>query len=89
VIGNKKANVETNTWSEKNQLAYNFLKQKLDPWHIVELKGFLAYAPVYGAILYLVSLFVQQNKRDFFPVTYLISAAAFFIPIFVLLATGP
>ena len=89
MIENRKVNLERNTWSDKNELAYNFLKQKLDPWHVVELKGFLKFAPAYGAMLYLASLAVQQNKRDVFPTAYLISAGAFFLPIAVLLAKGP
>lgn len=89
MIENRKENLAKNTWSDKNELAYDFLKQKLDPWHVVELKGFLSFAPMYGAVLYLSSLAVQQNKRDFFPTAYLISAGAFFIPIVVLLSKGP
>jgi len=89
VIENRKVNLERNTWSDKNELAFDFLKQKLDPWHVVELKGFLNFAPLYGALLYLISLGIQQNKRDIFPSAYLISAGAFFLPIVILLAKGP
>jgi hypothetical protein len=89
VIENRKANLERNSWSDKNQLAYDFLKQKLDPWHVAELKGFLNIAPVYGAVLYLISLAVQQNKREIFPTVYLISAGVFFLPVVILLAIGP
>eukprot|EP00559_Dactyliosolen_fragilissimus_P001900 CAMPEP_0184864716 /NCGR_PEP_ID=MMETSP0580-20130426/15904_1 /TAXON_ID=1118495 /ORGANISM="Dactyliosolen fragilissimus" /LENGTH=278 /DNA_ID=CAMNT_0027363619 /DNA_START=133 /DNA_END=969 /DNA_ORIENTATION=+ len=89
VIANRKENVAKKTWSENNQYAYEFLKQKLDPLHMVELKGYLSILPFWGAFLYLISLAVQQFQRDLFPVAYVVSALAAFVPIFVLIAAGP
>ena len=89
VIRNRKGNIQQNSWSEDNELGYDFLKTKLDPFHTVELKGYLGILPIYGAAVYLATLFVQQNARQFFSVAYVVGALAVFAPIVVLIAKGP
>ena len=89
VIKSRKAGIQSNTWTENNQVAYEFLKTQLDPLHMTELKGYLRVVPVYGAIIYLVVLAVQQLARDLFPAAYLIGAAAIFLPVAALIALGP
>jgi hypothetical protein len=78
-----------NSWSEDNQLGYEFLKQKLDPFHTVELKGYLKILPFFGAAVYLATLFVQQNARQIFTPAYIAGAIIVFAPIFVLISMGP
>lgn len=89
VIQSRKAGLQSNTWTENNQVAYEFLKTQLDPLHMTELKGYLSIVPVYGAILYVVVLAVQQLARDLFPAAYLIAAAAMFLPVVALIVLGP
>ena len=89
VIQSRKAGIQSNTWTENNQVAYEFLKTQLDPLHMTELRGYLRVVPIYGAILYLVVLAVQQLARDLFPAAYLIAAAAIFLPVVALIALGP
>lgn len=89
VIQSRKAGLQSNTWTENNQVAYEFLKTQLDPLHMTELKGYLSIVPVYGAILYVVVLAVQQLARDLFPAAYLIAAAAIFLPVVALIVLGP
>jgi hypothetical protein len=55
---------------------------------MVELKGYLGILPIYGALVYLVSLGVQQFARDLFSTAYIISAAAIFLPALLLIAKG-
>ena len=89
VIDARKAGLAKGQWSENNEFAFEFLKEKLDPLHINELSGFLGFVPIYGAILYLGVLVVQQFARGLFPVAYLVGVVAFFGPILALVAAGP
>ena len=67
IIENRKMGLSTQHWSENNEYAFDFLKQKLDPLHMHELEGYLGILPFWGAALYLVALFVQKNARGIFP----------------------
>mmetsp|Transcript_12197 Transcript_12197/g.17767 ORF Transcript_12197/g.17767 Transcript_12197/m.17767 type:complete len:267 (+) Transcript_12197:51-851(+) len=89
VIQNRKENLSKKTWSKDNEVAYDFLKTRLDPLHMVELRGYLGILPFYGAAVYLAALAVQQFSRDLFSGAYIASAAAIFLPIAVLIAFGP
>jgi len=89
VIQNRKSNMLQNSWSEDNQRGYAFLKQNLDPFHTVELKGYLKILPYYGAAVYLVTLFVQQNARQLFTAAYIAGVVAIFAPVIVLISNGP
>lgn len=77
-------------WSDNNQAAYEFLKEKLDPWHIVELHDYLTVFPIYAAVVYASVLTVQQvsSARQWFIVAYLVGAVAVFAPVVALLAFG-
>jgi hypothetical protein len=76
-------------WSVANEQAYRYMKSLLDPLHMHELVGYLGILPYYGAILYLVALFVQRNARDVFPLVYGLCALGVFLPVLVLVASGP
>lgn len=89
IVRNKQTALKSNTWSQDNQLGFEFLKQKLDPYHMYELTGYLKILPFYAAVLYLGVLAVQQNLRGFFPASYIVAALAVFAPIGVLIAAGP
>ena len=89
VIDARKAGVNANQWSEENEYAYQFLRGKLDPYHMFELSGFLSVVPYYGAAIYVVVLAIQQLFRDAFQVAYLVGVVAFFAPIIGLVLAGP
>jgi hypothetical protein len=89
VIQNRKENLSRSTWSEGNELAYENLKMRLDPLHMVELRGYLGIVPIYGAAVYLAVLGVQQTKREWFSVAYIVGAAAVFLPAIALIVAGP
>lgn len=76
-------------WNIDTEAGFQFLLEKLDPYHMYELKGYLSVLPVYGAMVYLAVLAVQQLARDYFPVAYLLGAVAVFGPIAILVALGP
>jgi hypothetical protein len=82
VIDSRKAGLSKNSWSENNQLAHEFLKDKLDPLY-------LGVIPIFGAILYLAVLAVQQLARELFPTAYIAAAVTIFAPIALLVALGP
>lgn len=88
VIQNRKENLKKKTWSADNEVAFDFLKTRLDPLHMVELKGYLGILPIYGAAVYISSLAFQQFARPLFSSAYLLSAAAIFVPILFLIAKG-
>ena len=88
VIGARTAGLSQGQWSENNEFAFGFLREKLDPFHMVELSGFLKFVPFYAAILYVGVLVVQQFARDSFQIAYLFGVAAFFLPIVALIAAG-
>lgn len=89
VIDCRKAGLKADQWSEENEYAYEFLRGKLDPYHMVELSGFLSIVPYYGAAIYVAVLAVQQLFRGAFQVAYLVGVAAFFAPIIGLVLAGP
>eukprot|EP00565_Helicotheca_tamesis_P001429 CAMPEP_0185732198 /NCGR_PEP_ID=MMETSP1171-20130828/15332_1 /TAXON_ID=374046 /ORGANISM="Helicotheca tamensis, Strain CCMP826" /LENGTH=249 /DNA_ID=CAMNT_0028401625 /DNA_START=157 /DNA_END=907 /DNA_ORIENTATION=- len=89
IIHSRQTGLSTNQWSENNEFAYDFLKQKLDPLHMAELKGYLGILPYWGAVVYLGALGVQQVAREAFVVGYAVAAALVFGPIFALIAKGP
>jgi len=88
VRDSRKANKAEKKWNSDSEYAYDFLKYKLDPLHMTELRGYLGILPYYGAVLYVGSLAVQQFVRDSFPFIYLASAALIFLPIVGLVAIG-
>ena len=102
VLDARKAGVAASQWNDNVELGYQFLKQALDPWHVVELRGYLQILPWYGGAVYLAVLAVQQlvlneqeqnNKspsaRTPFTIAYLVGVAAVFGPALVLIAVGP
>jgi hypothetical protein len=89
VIQSRKDCLSTGQWSQTNEYGYEFLKTTLDPLHMAELSGFLGFVPVYGALIYLAVLAVQQNVKTLFTQAYLAGVAAFFLPIIGLILAGP
>jgi hypothetical protein len=88
IIDNRKGNMKAKSWNKDNQYAFDFLKQKLDPLHMVELRGYLRILPFWGAGLYLATLGVQQFKRELFSTAYIVAALLVFLPAIVLVSTG-
>ena len=84
LVNSRQGGLKQGQWSENNQFAYEFLKEKLDPFHMYELSGYLSIVPIYGAILYLGVLAVQQFARGLFPAAYITGVLAFFGPIVAL-----
>jgi hypothetical protein len=76
-------------WSAENESAFQYIKGLLDPLHMHELSGYLSILPYWGGILYLVAIFVQKNIRDVFPLVYGLCAAGIFVPILILIVSGP
>jgi hypothetical protein len=89
VIASRSASQQASSWSSENQLAFEFLREKLDPYHMQELSGYLGIFPYYAAVVYLAVLGVQQLARDFFPVAYFLGVAAVFGPAIALILLGP
>jgi hypothetical protein len=89
VTQSRKVGLKQNQWSPDNQLAFDFLREKLDPYHMQELRGYCKIFPIYGAVVYLGVLGVQQLARGLFPTAYIVGAVAVFLPIIVLVAFGP
>lgn len=90
IVQSRKASLPTaeTSWSDENESVYNFLKEKLDPFHLVEIGGYLKILPFWGALLYVGNIFVQQNARSIFSASYLLSVALVFGPILALVAFG-
>jgi hypothetical protein len=86
IVASKKVASE---WNADTEAGYAFLRERLDPLHTYELRGYLQIVPFYGAALYLVALAAQQLARDLFPVVYIACAVAVFAPVAVLIALGP
>lgn len=88
IVQSRKVSLNTaeTSWSETNESAYQFLKQKLDPFHLVEISGYLKILPFWAALVYLGNIFVQQNARGVFQASYLVSIALVFGPIVALVA---
>jgi hypothetical protein len=97
VVQTKKQNVNNNNnWNNDNQLAYEFLKDKLDPFHVTELRPYLSVAPIWIGVVYAAVLSIRQfflstpAARNFwFPVTYFMGVAAIVAPGLILIASGP
>jgi len=89
VVQNRKVGLSSERWSENNEYAFDFLKQKLDPLHMNEIEGYLGIVPFYGAALYLGALYVQKYARGIFPLVYGLCALGVFGPVFLLVSLGP
>eukprot|EP00522_Entomoneis_paludosa_P013012 CAMPEP_0172446966 /NCGR_PEP_ID=MMETSP1065-20121228/6386_1 /TAXON_ID=265537 /ORGANISM="Amphiprora paludosa, Strain CCMP125" /LENGTH=259 /DNA_ID=CAMNT_0013198155 /DNA_START=1 /DNA_END=780 /DNA_ORIENTATION=- len=89
VIDSRKAGMQSNTWTLDLEGGYDFLKLRLDPLHMNELRGYLGIFPFYAAAVYVVVLGVQQLLRDLFPVAYLVGVGALVVPALALVAAGP
>ena len=92
IVESKQQAISSNNaerWSTDLESGYSFLRERLDPLHMYELRGYLSIVPWYGAFMYLVALAIQQVARDAFPIAYIVCAAAVFLPIAVLVALGP
>lgn len=76
-------------WNVDTAAGFDFLREKLDPFHMYELSGYLSIVPFYGAAVYLAVLAVQQFARDLFPVAYIVGAVAIFGPVVALVLLGP
>jgi hypothetical protein len=79
----------TESWNTDLEAGYSFLRERLDPLHMYELQGYLSILPIYGAVMYLVALIIQQVSRDLFPIAYIVCASAVFVPIIALVLLGP
>lgn len=88
IIENRKGNIAAKSWSQDNEYAFDFLKTRLDPLHMVELSSYLKVLPFLGGAVYLFALAVQQFARGLFEVVYVVSALVVFIPILALIAAG-
>ena len=88
VIESRKAGLQASAWNEDNQLGFEFLREKLDPYHMQELSGYLGIFPFYAAVVYLAVLGVQQLARDLFPVAYIVGVLAVVAPALVLVLVG-
>lgn len=88
ILQSRKAGVQTGQWNDEEQLGFEFLRMKLDPFHMNELKGFLQIFPFYMGAVYLGVLAIQQLSREIFPVAYFVGVGAVFLPILVLILTG-
>lgn len=89
VVESRKVGLAQGQWDQNIENAFGELRGKLDPFHMAELSGFLRFVPVYGAILYLGVLGVQQFFRGLFPAAYGVGILAFLGPILALVAAGP
>mmetsp|Transcript_12503 Transcript_12503/g.16445 ORF Transcript_12503/g.16445 Transcript_12503/m.16445 type:complete len:257 (+) Transcript_12503:109-879(+) len=89
VIDARKAGVAAKTWNGDVELGFSYLKTRLDPLHVYELKGYLGVFPFYAAVVYVAVLGVQQFLRDSFPAAYFAGVAALFIPALGFIALGP
>lgn len=90
IVESKAASVKVvDAWNVDTDAGFQFLVEKLDPLHMYELKGYLSIVPIYGAVVYLAVLAVQQMARDFFPVAYIVGALAVFAPAVILVLLGP
>jgi hypothetical protein len=81
--------VGADQWDVDAAAGFDFLREKLDPYHMYELAGYLSILPFYGAAVYLAVLVVQQVARDLFPVAYIAGAVAIFAPVVALVLIGP
>lgn len=71
--------VGRDSWSENDMIeSYGFLKRQLDPYHIVELQGYLSVLPFVGVSVYALLIGVQKFLPAFFPAAYIISAVLLF-----------
>jgi hypothetical protein len=85
IIASKKAAINENQWSENNKFAFEFLRDKLDPFHTYELGGYLAVLPSLALVVYLGVLAVQQTARNLYPAAYFGGIAILVVPALVLI----
>lgn len=89
ILESRRVGLQQNQWPENNQVAFDFLKGSLDPYHLSELRGYLNILPFYIGIWYLGTMAIQQVARQWFAAAYLAAVAAILVPGIVLVALGP
>ena len=67
--------------SQTVQDFYGFLKRQMDPYHTIELKGYLSIAPFVGALAYGALLLCQRFASELFTLAYIGAAALVLGPI--------
>jgi len=93
IIQSRKS-VTSRDWPENNEAAFKEIKQKLDPYSMTELRGYLSIVPYYSAFLYIGVLGVQQfiarptKNQEIFNVAYGVAALALFLPAIGLIIAG-
>lgn len=89
IVESRKAGLSTDQWNIDTEAGFAFVRDRIDPLHMYELKGYLQIVPFYVAVLYGAVLAVQQFARDLFAPAYVVAALLFFAPIVVLVSIGP
>lgn len=89
IIQSKKINTNDNAWNIDTQAGYDYIRDKLDPYHTYELNTYFQIVPYLIIILYVGVLGVQQLLRDFFPPAYIIAVITLIVPAIALIAIGP
>mmetsp|Transcript_61047 Transcript_61047/g.114917 ORF Transcript_61047/g.114917 Transcript_61047/m.114917 type:complete len:260 (+) Transcript_61047:51-830(+) len=78
----KAAASKGDTWDNSNVADfYGFMKRQFDPYHTIELKGYLGVAPFLGGAVYLALIFAQRSFSSQFTPAYIAGAAVVFGPI--------
>ena len=69
IIENRKGNIASNSWSQDNEYAFDFLKTRLDPLHMYELKGYLKFyrklLRTFGIGSVLRLLYIERLRTDY------------------------
>ncbi len=85
IMASRQAGLQTNQWTEQNQSAFEYLRGKLDPFHMEQLQGYLQIFPVVAGVVYLAVLAVQQlAPRAIFPVAYFVGVLLILAPVIAL-----
>lgn len=81
--------ISRDAWTSENQISFEYIREKLDPYHTYELSGYLRNAPLYVGIAYLLAIGTQLFLRGIFPVAYFVLVFLTILPALVYIALGP
>jgi hypothetical protein len=89
VVAARRDGLAVDHWNTDTQAGFDYLREKLDPLHMYELRGYLKIVPFLAGTVYLGALAVQQLARDLFPAAYFAGVLIIFGPAIALILAGP
>lgn len=89
LVQSKNNNIQKNSWNVDTQAGFDYIREKLDPYHTYELRSYYQIVPYMIIGLYVGVLAIQQLAREWFAPAYIVSVGMLVLPAVAIIAIGP